>query len=123
MNMPSNIKEANGWFAPIIGAVVGGVMTFIVTGNRDDTQQMKAYGDEITVLKVDDDAKTRETQRLETDISSINQALSTMSTDITVLKNASENQSRSNDDLKKRFDDLDAVLRPLRPNLPGNGGR
>jgi chromosome segregation ATPase len=123
MNMPSNIKEANGWLGPAIGAIVGGLMTWIVAGNRDDTQQMKAYGDEITVLKVDDEAKTRENARLESAISNIENSLSTMSTDITVLKNASENQSRSNDELKKRFDDLDAVLRPLRPNLPGNGGR
>lgn len=121
MNMPM-LKESNGW-ASVIGALVGAVLTFVLTGHRDDardeTAQMRENDQAITTLKVEESSRTNENAKLEGQVSSINQTMGAMAAAIQGLKDGSDTQTNAINDLRKRFDDIDSILRPV---IRGPGG-
>ena len=122
MNMPV-IKDGNGTTVAVAGAAVGSVLTFIgawaLFTYQFENGKVWDEGQAIIKLESQENSTEQNVARLDGVVGATQSAVNTILAQIGAMKTSNDLQVEAFHALEKRFDNLDDLLRPLRPN----GGR
>ena len=105
---------------PIIGAVLGGVATWLLSTYQFDHTKNWDQAQSIIKLEDDESATNRDLARVQGELASTEANVNIILGQVGSMKTSFEIQTQAFHDLQKKFDDIDSVLRPLRPNGPAH---